>query len=63
MSFTPRELAILRRIVEGKTNAEIAAELGKTVGTVRIQAHALLEKVGTRSRVVLAVRAVREGWV
>lgn len=62
-NLTRRDRAILHLIIEGKSNAEIGAALGLTTGTARIQAHALLKKAGTRSRVVLAVRAVREGWL
>lgn len=61
--LTRRDRAILHLIIQGKSNAEIGATLGVTAGTARIQAHALLKKAGTRSRVVLAVRAIREGWL
>jgi len=59
MNLTPRESEVLSAIVAGKTNKQIAAEHGVSKHTIRTQLQMLSAKVGTCSRVELAVWAVR----
>jgi DNA-binding NarL/FixJ family response regulator len=58
-SLTARELAVLRLLVEGKENNEIASELIISVQTVKSHVSNLLEKLAVENRVQAAVAAVR----
>lgn len=57
------ELRILRLLVEGKTNAEIAAEVHLSASTVKFHVRQILDKTGADNRVDLTHMATREGWV
>jgi DNA-binding NarL/FixJ family response regulator len=48
--LTERELEVLRRIAEGKTNAEIAAELVVSEATVKTHINHIFAKLGARDR-------------
>ncbi|HEC34822.1 MAG TPA: response regulator transcription factor [Chloroflexi bacterium] len=61
--LSPREREVVALIAEGLSNAEIAAELGIAVNTVRNHVRSILEKLGLRNRVQVAVYAVRAGLV
>lgn len=57
--LTKRELAVIKRVGEGKTNKEIAEELFLSVGTVKNHVTAILQKLHLRDRTQLAIFAVR----
>jgi DNA-binding NarL/FixJ family response regulator len=59
--LTDRELSVLRLVVDGLRNKEIAAELGISENTVKFHLKNTVEKLHVRGRAELAVRAVREG--
>jgi non-specific serine/threonine protein kinase len=61
--LTPRELDVLRLLVEGKSDREIAEAL--FIGTRTVNGHVsnLLTKLGLDSRTALAAFAVRQGLV
>jgi len=61
--LTPREVEVLRAVVEGKTNQEIGFSLGISDKTVEKHLEGIFAKLGVSSRVEAAVRAVREGLV
>ena len=63
VSLTPRERAVLTLLLDGKTNDEIAAELGITTRTVEAHFARLFERAAVASRTELATRALREGWL
>lgn len=58
-----RELEVLRGVVDGKTNQEIALQLGISAKTVEKHLDGIFTKLGVASRVEAAVMAVREGWL
>jgi len=58
-----REREVLARIVDGRSNDEIAGELGVTSRTVEAHLTRLYERFGVHSRTELATRALREGWL
>lgn len=60
---SPRELEVIRLVVEGATNAEIAQALGLSVRTAQEHVAAARRKLGARSRTELAVTALRRGLV
>jgi DNA-binding NarL/FixJ family response regulator len=61
--LTPREIDVLKRVVEGATNKEIAEALTITENTVKIHLRNILEKLHLQNRIQAAVYAVREGLV
>jgi two-component system, NarL family, response regulator LiaR len=62
-TFSASQAEILRWIVEGFSNAEIAAQVHLSENTVKTHVREILRRAGARNRVEVAVRAVREGWV
>ena len=61
--LTPRELEILRLIVDGRENSEIAEILVISPGTAKNHVAHVLDKLGMQNRVQAAVYAVRSGLV
>jgi DNA-binding NarL/FixJ family response regulator len=61
--LTERETAVLRLVVAGQRNKEIAAGLGISENTVKFHLRNILEKLHAESRTEVATRAVREGLV
>ena len=60
---SPRELQVVRLVVDGRSNDEIGAELGIGAKTVETHLARLFERFGLASRTELATRALREGWL
>jgi DNA-binding NarL/FixJ family response regulator len=56
--LTPRETDVLRLLVEGKTNREIAEDLVISAGTVKIHVQHIIAKLGVSDRTQAAVRAI-----
>ena len=61
--LSDRELAVLRLIVAGMSNREIAAELFISPGTAKTHVHHLCGKLGVRNRTEAAMRAKEMGLV
>ena len=61
--FTPRELDVLRLVVEAKTNSEIGLVLGISIKTVEKHLDSIFRKMGVASRVEAAVMAIRENYL
>jgi DNA-binding NarL/FixJ family response regulator len=59
LGLTQRELEVLRRIAEGKTNAEIAAELVVSEATIKTHINHIFAKLGARDRAHAIVLAQR----
>lgn len=57
--LTSREMDILRKLGEGKTNQVIADELGLSEGTIRVHISNMLRKLNLRSRIQAAIYAQR----
>ncbi|HEU5354471.1 MAG TPA: response regulator transcription factor [Actinocrinis sp.] len=60
-ALTPREHEILRKVAAGKTNIEIARELGLAHNTIKTYFQRTLEKLGARNRVEALLRADEKG--
>jgi DNA-binding NarL/FixJ family response regulator len=61
-TLTRRERDVLRLLIDGYTNGEIAERLRIREQTVKDHVSAMFKKFGARSRVSLAVTAVRSGF-
>lgn len=61
--LSEREANLLERLIAGRSNDEIAGDLG--ISTKRVEAHLtrLYERYEVASRTELAVRAERDGWL
>lgn len=61
--LTPREKQVLREIVRGASNRQIAAALGISINTVKNHVSSILAKLGVQDRRQAAERASRLGLV
>ena len=61
--LTEREYEVLKHLVEGKSNTEIAKELIVSVHTAKAHVCSILQKMCVNDRVQAAVKAVKEGMV
>jgi two-component system nitrate/nitrite response regulator NarL len=61
--LTTREIQVLRLVVEGRSNREIAQTLVLSESTVKNHLRNILDKLHLRNRIQLAVYAVRRGMV
>ena len=55
VEFTESELKVLRLVVAGERDQDIAEELGVSINTVRTHLRVMMDKTGIRSRTALAV--------
>jgi len=60
-NLTAREETILKYVVTGKTNAEIAKELFVSSHTIKAHLSSIMKKLGLQNRVTLAVYTVMHG--
>ncbi|HEY62326.1 MAG TPA: response regulator transcription factor [Anaerolineae bacterium] len=61
--LTPREMDVLRLLVEGLSNRAIAHALGISPGTVKGYVQTIFEKLVVSDRTQAAVKAIRSGLV
>ncbi|HYW71656.1 MAG TPA: response regulator transcription factor [Pyrinomonadaceae bacterium] len=61
--LTSRELEVLKQIVDGKSNKEIASELSISEATVKSHINNILSKLGVSDRTQAATRALQRGIV
>jgi DNA-binding NarL/FixJ family response regulator len=59
--LTEREREVLEKLVEGKSNREIADDLGITLHTAKAHVCNILQKLAVDDRTTAAVKAVRDG--
>jgi DNA-binding NarL/FixJ family response regulator len=57
--LTPREQAVLSKLMQGAANKEIALEMACSVKTVEFHISSLLRKMGVSSRLELVLAAMR----
>ena len=61
--LSARELDVLRRMAEGRSNKQIARDLEISEHTVKFHVNAVLGKLGAQSRTEAVVRATRAGLI
>ncbi|OQY26150.1 MAG: DNA-binding response regulator [Anaerolineaceae bacterium 4572_32.1] len=61
--LSPREMEILNLVTKGKSNKEIALQLGISHQTVKNHMTSILRKMSVNDRTQAAVDALRRGWV
>jgi two-component system, NarL family, response regulator len=61
--LTPRELEVLRLMVQGKRNKEIAAELSISMSTAKVHLMNIFEKLGVSDRSQATTVAIQRGIV
>lgn len=61
--LSPREVEVVKLVVEGRSNDEIGAALGITTKTVEGHLRRMFDRLGILSRTELATRALRGGWL
>ena len=59
--LTPRETDVLRRAAEGRTNLQVARELGVTVHAVKFHLASVFRKLGVTNRTEAAVAFMTDG--
>lgn len=62
-SPTARELEIIRLVVDGRQNKEVAAMLAVSVKTIESRLRLLFDRYDLQNRTELAALAHREGWL
>lgn len=61
--FSPRELEVLKLVVEGYSNREIAIALHLSPNTVKTHVRAILNKLGVNHRIQIAILALRHNLI
>lgn len=62
-SLSRRECDVLRLLAQGKSNSEIAGELGITEGTVKCHVSVILNRLSVRDRTQAVVTALQRGLI
>lgn len=62
VTFTKRELEVLRLLVLGHPNRQIAVALGVDEGTVKAHMGRVMRKAGVDNRTALTMRAIERNW-
>ena len=61
--LSSREMDIIKLVIKGQSNKDIADELSLSVRTVQGHLGRMFDKLGVSSRTEAVVRALKEGWV
>ncbi|WP_448205792.1 response regulator transcription factor [Azospirillum sp. sgz302134] len=61
--LTDRQREVLRLLLEGQSNKEIARSLGVLEGTIKVHLRSVMQRLGVRNRTQLALLAVKAGMM
>ena len=61
--LSPREVEVLQVLAQGRSNKEIAAQLGVAEGTVKIHCASIFGKLGVSDRTQAVVESIKRGLV
>jgi len=59
--LTERQREVLRLLLEGQSNKEIARALGVLEGTIKVHLRTVMQRLGVRNRTQLALATVKAG--
>jgi DNA-binding NarL/FixJ family response regulator len=62
-SLTKRQMNILKGMVDGKTNHDLATQLGYSVSTIRHETMRIYQALAVSDRREAAQRALEYGWI
>lgn len=62
-ALTPRQMDVLQRLAEGKSNMEISGTLFISEGTVKAHVKAILQKLGARDRTQAVTVGIKRGLI
>ncbi len=60
-TLTPREFEVLKGVIAGRLNKQIASQLGTTEGTIKVHRGRVTEKMGATSVAELVILAQKAG--
>jgi LuxR family transcriptional regulator, maltose regulon positive regulatory protein len=60
-TLTRAQVAVLRHVARGLTNAEVARKMSITVGTTKWHLHGIFQRLGVRNRTAAVARARQLG--
>lgn len=63
IGLTPRELEVLRFVSAGLSNGQIAEQIGRTEGTVKVHLKNILQKLDASDRTEAVTIALRRGFI
>lgn len=63
VELTPRELEVLRLVARGLSNAEVAGQIGRTEGTVKVHLKNILQKLDAHDRTAAVTTALQRGFI
>jgi DNA-binding NarL/FixJ family response regulator len=61
--LTPRETEVLQLVAKGHSNAEVAAGIGRTEGTVKVHLKNILQKLGAADRTAAVTIGLQRGFI
>jgi DNA-binding NarL/FixJ family response regulator len=61
-AMTRRQIEVLKRLVRGESNKEIARGLGMLESTVKVHVKAILYKLGVKNRTQAAIAGMQQGY-
>jgi DNA-binding NarL/FixJ family response regulator len=61
--LTPRETEVLQLVARGHSNAEVAAGIGRTEGTVKVHLKNILQKLGAADRTAAVTIGLQRGFI
>ncbi len=61
-TLSDREREVLKFVVQGRSNKEIARRIGVEISTVKSHLHNAFEKIGVQDRTQAAVLCMERGW-
>lgn len=63
IALTPRETEVLSLVANGLSNGEVAGQIGRTEGTVKVHLKNILQKLGANDRTEAVTTALRRGFI
>jgi DNA-binding NarL/FixJ family response regulator len=63
IALTPREIEVLRLVADGLSNAQVATQIGRTEGTVKVHLKNILQKLDAQDRTEAVTTALRRGFI